>query len=109
MKKPRKVNILGTEYTIYIKDQDELQKKLGQKIELDGLCDYQDKIIYIDSDVAKEKYNYDVTLRHEIAHAFFEESGLATQVTFARNEALIDWLALQVPKMADVYKGLGIL
>ena len=110
MRKPQKVNILGTEYSIVIKKQEEIQKALGNdKVEVDGLCDYQDKTIYIDDMIAKEPYSYTTTLRHEIVHAFIEESGLSTQVSWARNESLVDWIALQVPKISAVCSELNLL
>ena len=110
MKKPRIINVLGTDYKILIEEQEVIQKFLGSnKVELDGLCDYGTKTIYIDSEIAKEFYGYKTTLRHELVHAFIEESGLATQVSWARNESLVDWLALQIPKIADTCNKLGLL
>lgn len=110
MKRPRKINILGTEYTILIEEQEEIQKVFeNNKVEVDGLCDYETKTIYIDEDIAKSKYNYETTLRHEIVHAFIEESGLSTQVSWARNETLVDWVALQSPKLLKVFDELKVL
>lgn len=110
MKKPRIINVLGTDYKILIEEQEVIQKALGSdKVELDGLCDYETKTIYIDSEIAKEPYGYKTTLRHELVHAFIEESGLATQVSWARNESLVDWLALQIPKISDTCNKLGLL
>ena len=41
-------------------------------------------------------------LRHEIIHAFFGESGLRSQSEYAQNEELIDWIAIQIPKIVEV-------
>jgi uncharacterized membrane protein len=52
-----------------------------------------------------------VTLRHEIIHAFLAESGLwgssASIGAWAMNEEMIDWFALQLPKMLKVFEQLG--
>lgn len=43
------------------------------------------------------------TIRHEIIHAFLYESGLAqnsaTIDAWATNEEMVDWLAIQLPKI----------
>lgn len=110
MKKPRIINVLGTDYKILIEEQEVIQKALGSdKVELDGLCDYETKTIYIDSDIAKEPYGYKTTLRHELIHSVIEESGLATQVSWARNESLVDWIALQFPKLYIIFEKLDLL
>jgi hypothetical protein len=38
-------------------------------------------------------------LRHEIVHAFMFESGLGCDSDWAHNEELVDWIALQMPKL----------
>ena len=48
-------------------------------------------------------------LRHEIFHAFFGESGLRSSSEYAEIEELIDWLAIQSPKIFKVFQELGIL
>ena len=51
------------------------------------------------------------TLRHEIIHAFLHESGLsgssATDVPWAMNEEMVDWFAIQFPKIIKVFTELG--
>jgi hypothetical protein len=54
------------------------------------------------------------TLRHEIVHAFFNESGLRESTNhfegaWCKNEELVDWIAIQFPKIHKVYAELGIL
>jgi hypothetical protein len=48
------------------------------------------------------------TLRHEIIHAFIAESGLrgsSLDVShWALNEEMVDWFALQLPKMLSVFE-----
>lgn len=55
-----------------------------------------------------------VILRHEILHAFLFESGLdassiATYGAWAINEEMVDWFAIQSPKIFAAYQNLGIL
>lgn len=54
------------------------------------------------------------TLRHEIIHAFLYESGLddsanAINTSWAKNEEMIDWFALQGPKIFSVWSEIDIL
>lgn len=98
-----KVKILNTKYEI--KNDDRIIEE-----ELDGLCLAYDKKILIrnqekmlsksDSPEAKRK-RYKEVLRHEIIHAFFDESGLEK---YSRDEELVDWIAVQFPKMLEIFK-----
>lgn len=99
----KKVNILGTEYSIEIDDTLE-------KTELDGLCKEYDKRISIrnagsmlndDDSTGVKKIRFDEVLRHEIIHAFFYESGLGD---YSGNEQLVDWIAKQFPKLEKAFK-----
>lgn len=103
-----KVNILGTEYTVH---EDNELEKLG----LDGCCKKYDKEISIrsienmleDGDCYESKLErHCEVMRHEIVHAFFSESGLDD---FSNNEQLVDWIAMQFPKMEKVFKDVGCL
>ena len=47
-------------------------------------------------------------LRHEIVHAFLIESGMF-QASWGGNEDIVDWIALQIPKMVDAMKSVGCL
>lgn len=51
-------------------------------------------------------------LRHEILHAYLFESGLRENSneinSWAMNEEMIDWFALQFPKILKTYKELGV-
>ena len=53
-------------------------------------------------------------LRHEIIHAFLNESGLSDSSNqyagaWAKNEEMVDWFAIQSPKIFKVYLELGLL
>lgn len=110
----KNINILGTEYLIL-----EQSKKDNPKLnECMGLCEpYSKKIVISDFEEEKddpmcvenwEEFVNNV-LRHEIFHAFFAESGLRNSSDYAENEELIDWLAIQSPKIFKVFQDLDIL
>lgn len=104
----RKVSILGTEYSI-------LEEKLGSDT-IDGYCDYTSKEIHIRSDNYNELGNFKQLqkkqLRHEIIHAFLSESGLQSNFEhtqqFGHKETMVDWIAIQFPKILKVFNDLGI-
>jgi hypothetical protein len=93
------VNILGTEYNI-IEDTSEKNPKL---IDANGYIEFYSKEIVLQThkepDILNvkniEKFDNKV-LRHEIVHGFLQESGLAS---YAGNEQIVDWIAIQFPKM----------
>lgn len=99
-----KMNILGTDYEL-IKDCDELTER-----NVDGECQSYGKVIRIrplkkmllpvDSDAIKQQ-RYNEVVRHEVIHAFFHESGLDG---YSADEQLVDWLAMQFPKMYRLFK-----
>lgn len=95
---PHKLNILGSEYTIKY-----LTEKENQILcQCDGWYDsYKkeiiiEKILFEDEIISKRGYE---VLRHEIIHGFIFESGLSANCDWARNEELVDWIALQFPKL----------
>ena len=52
-------------------------------------------------------------LRHEIVHAFLSESGLQANYEhykqFGHEETIVDWFAIQSPKIFKVFQELDIL
>lgn len=98
-------NILGTVYVI--RENNELIES-----KQDGTHNAYNKVIEIRSienmlekeasDLAKKK-RYDEVVRHEVIHAFFSESGLSE---YWEDETLVDWMAVQFPKIAKVFKEL---
>ena len=118
-----KVSILGTEYEIFRKDYDDCP--LFAKNGIDGYCDSLDKVICIgnmrtfpDWEDETEEYckkQETLTLRHEIIHAFLNESGLqdssgkVNNMGWAKNEEMIDFFAIQFPKIAKIYEELEIM
>lgn len=118
----KKVNILGNDYLI-TKNTYEEEPCLKEN-HWNGYCDmYAKRIVLLDLDKVDAWKNetrktkdecMNSSLRHEIVHAFLSESGLDTNAGvydkgWARNEEMVDWIALQFPKMHKVYAELGIL
>nr|DAE38062.1 MAG TPA: hypothetical protein [Bacteriophage sp.] len=118
----RKINILGTEYRIETHKVSE--DSYLEKNKLAGYCGEESKLIVI-ADTSEEKYFSGMdekeqevyqksTLRHEIMHAFLNESGLSYSANrydgaWAKNEEMVDWFAIQSPKIFEVYAELGII
>lgn len=113
------INILGTIYTIEYKSilkDDKLD-------EMEGYTDLYKKHIVIGNIEEREYFKNEqkekITkvknkiLRHEIVHAFLYESGLDTNsnktYSWADNEEMVDWIAIQSPKLLKVYQELGCL
>lgn len=106
----QKVNILGTEYTIEILTAEQ-DAYLRDKA-CDGYCDKTSKRIVVRAeDETNELENYEVykntCLRHEIIHAFLFESGLQQNFKhdqWGHDETMIDWVAMQFPKLQKAFK-----
>lgn len=97
---------------------------LWRKKGLAGYCGEEDKLIVV-ADMSEEKYFADMdekeqeiyrkkTLRHEIIHAFLNESGLSDSSNrfdgaWAKNEEMVDWFAIQAPKIFFAFKKMNIL
>ena len=105
----KKVNILGSEYTIKYDVPDE-QMSEGS----DGIMDYSIKTIKIAELVQEKDSVRDLQLymkqvvRHEIIHAFLYESGLwgnsNSSDCWALNEEMVYWFSIQFPKIFDAFK-----
>ncbi len=110
----QKVNILGTEYEV-LEQSEKDNPKLRECV---GLCEqYSKKIVVNDmenlqSDIMTvenlNEYKNKV-MRHEVIHAFLGESGLRHNSEWAENEEMVDWLAIQAPKLFDVFLELCIM
>ena len=104
----QKVKILGTEWTVKFDTKDS-NSLLDNS---DGYCDGLAKIIVIEKNCSEKitqnnEERIRVVTRHEVIHAFLYESGLWTdslvcEEAWAMNEEMVDWLAIQFPKIADV-------
>lgn len=116
------VDVLGTPYSIEFFDYDE--KPYFKKNMADGYCDNVTKEIvmcniqtypgYADETPEYCRMIEKATLRHEIVHAFFNESGLCSSSlgyggAWAKNEEMVDWIALQFPKMMKAFESVDAL
>ena len=104
-----KVNILGTEYTL-IESNEQNDERLKGK---DGYCDTSIQLCVVDEmnttdvDCKKNLPEYKKSvIRHELLHAFLFESGLDA-CSWANNEEMVDWIAIQFPKMAKAFIDAG--
>lgn len=111
-----KVDVLGTKYDILFETlaQNKRYQKCG------GYSDLYKKEIHIrrykDTDTDCDEMTLpneslkifeEKSLRHELVHAFMYESGLDVNShdieAWARDEEMIDWMAIQMPKIMAVY------
>lgn len=113
------INVLGTDYSIQYKSIDED----GRLSELEGYVDtYRKKIIiakieereyFKDEPIEKLNKIKSKVVRHEITHAFLFESGLDCNSrgvgAWAENEEMVDWFAMQSPKIYKIFEELDIL
>ncbi|MCR8969281.1 hypothetical protein [Facklamia sp. 7083-14-GEN3] len=114
MEELAKVNVLGTEYTV-IQESDDERGKLSIQSNYDGYCDFTSKTIYI-SDISEDNgyikdnllEHRNRTIRHELVHAFLYESGLDHNSDWARNEEIVDWVAIQFPKLKTMFEEIDI-
>ena len=103
-----KINILGTEWDIEHRNAD-ADPLLDER---DGYTDPSVNLIVIvnkrkDDDVLNFKEIQKRCLRHEIIHAFLFESGLGVNFEhsqYGHEETMVDWIAIQFPKILEVFK-----
>lgn len=113
-----KVDILGSEWSV----------KFGNKKEhpnltsVDGYTDSSTRKIVVDDMEASQgqigvkadlKSYQKQVVRHEIIHAFLLESGLDSNSnsadSWAINEEMVDWFAIQSPKIFKVFNELKLM
>ncbi len=105
------VNVLGTEYTMKESNEANDERLKGK----DGYCDTSikecvvDEMIENDVDCKKNLPEYKKSVkRHELIHAFLYESGLDS-CSWGANEEMVDWLAIQFPKLQKAFEDAGCL
>jgi hypothetical protein len=107
----KEVNVLGTMYML-AETTEENDARLKGK---DGYCDTSEKRCAVDmmrdmpedGKANPEEYKHTV-IRHELIHAFLYESGLDT-CSWAMNEEMVEWLSIQIPKIAAEFSRLGVM
>ncbi len=112
-----KVSILGTDYQIIKRKYEE--ESYFERYSCDGYCDGAlHQIVICDMKThpnsKDESAEYCTacekgTLRHEIVHAFFNESGLQccafkVDSPWVKNEELVDWIAIQGEKIYKAWQ-----
>lgn len=108
----KEINILGTTYKLYENvDPKEFPENTGALTEV-----YRKNIKIIDYSKVDSNHSIELvkqTIRHELVHAFLFESGLSSNSfqngAWADNEEIVDWIAIQTPKMFKLFKELNIL
>lgn len=103
----KKIDVLGTEWTIRFKTEsdDPILK------ENDGYADKTTRSIVVacpatDCDLGDYRHYMKKVLRHEIIHAFLFESGLHENWKHedGHDETYVDWIAVQAPKLLNAFK-----
>lgn len=120
LKNPRykkSIDILGIKYTIEIKPLDKYRE--FEKDGCIGFCEsYSKRIILCDPRTMDEYWESESddiiykclreTLRHEIIHAFLNESGLKDAASscdcWSKNEEMVDWFAIMSPRIYKAYQ-----
>ena len=117
-----KANILGTEYKIEIhkvSENDYLREHRlagywAEEGKLIVVADMSEKEYFPNMDEQEQEIYRKKTLRHEIMHAFLNESGLSDSSSvpdcgWAKHEEMIDWFAIQSPKIFQAFKEVDCL
>lgn len=112
---PKVISVLGTDIQVlFRKEEDDPQLE-----EAGGYYDSSKNLIVVK--IPKEEKNslgnlenwQRKTLRHEIIHAFLYESGLdwsaTTAESWATNEEMVDWFAIQAPKILKVFQEMELM
>lgn len=104
-----KIDILNTKYQIIkIPETDEhLRDENGDR--LSGITDYSECKIYILDNLQDRYYRH--TMRHEIIHALLYECGLEAEMyhpDYGHDEQMIDWIAIQYPRLKEIFQKLDI-
>lgn len=117
-----RIDVLGTKYTV--RRVNHGQDEYIEKMNFGGYHNFSCKEIVVlnlkttpewkdEPDAAIKSQEAEI-LRHEILHAFLAESGLRynsfpEEKAWAQNEEMVDWFAIQFPKILKVYEAVGCL
>lgn len=113
------ITVLGCEYQITVVQHDQYKTCEG----CDGWTDPYSKKIFLIDQTANPDCDPIATdpagrmkqvLRHEIVHAFLNESGLVYNSNFsmqgwATNEEMVDWIAWNGEKLYQAWKEAGLV
>lgn len=101
------INILGSEWTVYVKQKDEDKRLMG----CSGFTDWTVREIVIldcreDGNLKNLEAFMMKVLKHEIVHAYMFESGLGDDwehLSAGHEETVVDWIAFQMVKIVSTY------
>lgn len=100
------IDVLGTKYTVRC----DIPEKNPMLKDYDGYTDKTTKQIVVaaappDCELGAYTVYYKKVLRHEIIHAFLFESGLheSWRHDEGHDEAYVDWIAVQFPKLLEAF------
>ena len=117
----KEVEVLGTTYIINISFDD---AQLIEDSSVEGYCSLYTHRICIEDFRRLHKYRNrsdewiealtKQVIRHELIHAFFNESGLSYATSdsngpWAINEEMVDWIAIQFPKISKLFTELDLM
>ena len=116
-----KIDVLGTKYEVRHVNSGE--DDFVQRMNLGGYCNsakHEIVILNLKSNDAWKDEPDDVierqeneTIRHELIHAFLNESGMKWNSVgvdhWAMNEEMIDWIAIQFPKIVKAFEEAGCI
>lgn len=116
------VNILGTDYEIIVKKYED--DEAFERNKICGYCNGYTKTIVVCDMATNKGWEHEdesackicqkEVLRHEIVHAFFNESGLSfssfgIENGWATNEEMVDWIAIQGVKIYKAWVEAGAI
>ena len=115
-KKPKKTfDVLGSPWELYTGTVEEYPLL----DEMDGYTDHSAKCIVVrektdDCQVLNFEWCQNKIIRHEIIHAYLYESGLDGCMDLVKGigghpEQLVDWIAIQFPKIMKTYQELNVI
>ena len=108
-----RINVLGSEWTIIMSDPQ--KDSFFEENDSDGYCEVGGKLIVVNTnfdDWSECEAWVKKNLRHEIIHAFLFESGIAFNFETTSEghcETMVDWFAIQYPKIQKVFEEAGCL
>lgn len=117
-----KIDVLGTEYKIethkvsedsFLKDN-HLAGYCDEECKLIVIADMSEKEFFPEMDEQGQESYRKKTLRHELIHAFLNESGLSDSASvpvcaWSKHEEMIDWFAIQSPKIYKAFEKVGAI
>ena len=112
-KKTYSITILGTIYSVRFESMTD--NKIFAKGSCDAYTDRTSKEIVVstceDNNLSNLEDYIKQNVRHEVIHAFLNESGLQSswiRTIQGHDETSVDWLAIQLPKIVKALREAGL-